>query len=328
VGAAVRVDSQDDSAQACYSPDAVECVDLKLIPEGHPFGRVSVVSGEGAFRFIERTVRIVETEPIEPDLVEHVNGRAHDVPIMAGIASPQIDIYSSRGDYDTVVAMYHDQGRGPIKVPGQEAGVNITVGLPVIRISVDHCTALDIAGNWIVDERNLIEALRQVAGLAPRRAPREWGRAALRGKEWRALLLETPRTGEVNVADLAERFGVSASNVWRDLQHLASTLGLRRTYGGAMLAHAVAEQSLSWRRLINGERKAAIARAAPRLLTDDILTLDDGSMVAAFGRLPPSPAGARRIVSTQSAWSPLPRRRTLVTDWHADAGVRVVRDGL
>ncbi len=43
-----------------------------------------------------------------------------------------------RGDYDMVVAMYHDQGHGPIKVLGVEAGVNITVGLPVIRTSVDH----------------------------------------------------------------------------------------------------------------------------------------------------------------------------------------------
>ena len=49
---------------------------------------------------------------------------------------------AARGDFDLVVAMYHDQGHGPIKVMGLEAGVNITVGLPVIRTSVDHGTAL------------------------------------------------------------------------------------------------------------------------------------------------------------------------------------------
>ena len=55
VGAAVRVDSLDGPAQARYSPNVVECVDLKLIPTNHPFGRrVSAVSDEGAFRFIER----------------------------------------------------------------------------------------------------------------------------------------------------------------------------------------------------------------------------------------------------------------------------------
>jgi 4-hydroxy-L-threonine phosphate dehydrogenase PdxA len=72
---------------------------------------------------------------------------------------------AGRGDYDMVVAMYHDQGHGPIKVLGLEAGVNITVGLPVIRTSVDHGTAFDI------DERSLIEALRQAADLAPKRSP-------------------------------------------------------------------------------------------------------------------------------------------------------------
>jgi 4-hydroxythreonine-4-phosphate dehydrogenase len=76
---------------------------------------------------------------------------------------------AGRGDYDMVVAMYHDQGHGPIKVLGLEAGVNITVGLPVIRTSVDHGTAFDIAGKGIADERSLIEALRQAAELAPKR---------------------------------------------------------------------------------------------------------------------------------------------------------------
>jgi 4-hydroxythreonine-4-phosphate dehydrogenase len=64
--------------------------------------------------------------------------------------------------------MYHDQGHGPIKVMGLEAGVNITVGLPMVRTSVDHGTAFDIAGSGQADERSLIEALRQAADLAPR----------------------------------------------------------------------------------------------------------------------------------------------------------------
>ena len=76
---------------------------------------------------------------------------------------------AGRGDFDLVVAMYHDQGHGPIKVLGIEAGVNITVGLPVIRTSVDHGTAFDIAGKGIVDERSMLEALRQGIELAVRR---------------------------------------------------------------------------------------------------------------------------------------------------------------
>lgn len=77
---------------------------------------------------------------------------------------------AARGDFDLVVAMYHDQGHGPVKVMGLEAGVNVTVGLPVIRTSVDHGTAFDIAGKGIADEGSMLEALRQAIGLATRRA--------------------------------------------------------------------------------------------------------------------------------------------------------------
>lgn len=72
-----------------------------------------------------------------------------------------------RGDFDIVVAMYHDQGHAPIKVLGLEAGVNITIGLPIIRTSVDHGTAFDIAGTGIVNELSLKEAIRQAVSLAP-----------------------------------------------------------------------------------------------------------------------------------------------------------------
>jgi 4-hydroxythreonine-4-phosphate dehydrogenase len=75
---------------------------------------------------------------------------------------------AGRGDFDVVVAMYHDQGHGPVKVMGLEAGVNVTVGLPVIRTSVDHGTAFDIAGKGIADERSMLEAFRQAVDLATR----------------------------------------------------------------------------------------------------------------------------------------------------------------
>src|SRR5471030_2646588 len=75
---------------------------------------------------------------------------------------------AGRGDFDLVVAMYHDQGHGPVKVLGLEAGVNITVGLPFVRTSVDHGTAFDIAGTGQADERSLIQALRDAVALAPK----------------------------------------------------------------------------------------------------------------------------------------------------------------
>jgi 4-phospho-D-threonate 3-dehydrogenase / 4-phospho-D-erythronate 3-dehydrogenase len=77
---------------------------------------------------------------------------------------------AGRGDFDLVVAMYHDQGHGPVKVLGLEAGVNVTVGLDAIRTSVDHGTAFDIAGTGTADELSMIEALRQAVLLAPRGA--------------------------------------------------------------------------------------------------------------------------------------------------------------
>lgn len=66
-----------------------------------------------------------------------------------------------RGDFDIVVAMYHDQGLSPIKVLGIDEAVNVTVGLPVIRTSVGHGTAFDIAGTGRADARSMITAIEQ-----------------------------------------------------------------------------------------------------------------------------------------------------------------------
>ena len=76
---------------------------------------------------------------------------------------------AARGDFDLVVAMYHDQRHSPVKVLGLESGVNVSVGLPVVRTSVDHGTTFDIAGKGVANERSLVEALRQAMGLAPKR---------------------------------------------------------------------------------------------------------------------------------------------------------------
>ncbi len=73
---------------------------------------------------------------------------------------------AARGDFDLVVAMYHDQGHGPVKALGLELGVNVTAGLPIVRTSVDHGTAFDIAGTGKADERSMLEAIRYAALLA------------------------------------------------------------------------------------------------------------------------------------------------------------------
>ncbi len=71
-----------------------------------------------------------------------------------------------RGAFDVVVAQYHDQGLIPVKYLGIDHGVNITVGLPFVRTSVDHGTAFDIAGTGTADHASLAAALRQASAMA------------------------------------------------------------------------------------------------------------------------------------------------------------------
>ena len=278
-GAAVLVHAVASPEDARYQPGHIDCLDVPVIPAGHPFGVVSPVSGDGAFQFVKKAVDLVlsgkaqaictaplnkealhaaghmypgHTEmlahltntpevsmmlttpnlrvvhvtthlglidaikKIEPALVERTIARTYDTLLDAGIANPRIGVCAinphagenglfgngeeetkilpavkatqargwqvegplpadtlfyraGRGDFDVVIAMYHDQGHAPIKVLGIADGVNITIGLPVIRTSVDHGTAFDIAGKGIACEDSLIEAVRQAAELSKKK---------------------------------------------------------------------------------------------------------------------------------------------------------------
>jgi 4-hydroxythreonine-4-phosphate dehydrogenase len=72
-----------------------------------------------------------------------------------------------RGDFDIVVAQYHDQGLIPVKYLGVEEGVNVTVGLPFVRTSVDHGTAFDIAWQGIADPASLLAAFDMALAMTP-----------------------------------------------------------------------------------------------------------------------------------------------------------------
>jgi 4-phospho-D-threonate 3-dehydrogenase / 4-phospho-D-erythronate 3-dehydrogenase len=281
-GAHVRIHTIAPEAvsDAGLAPGVIDCVDLALIPRDLPWGEISPLAGDAAYRYLELAahlamqgsvqaictaplnkealhagghlfpghtellaslthagevsmmlssprLRVVHVtthiglidaiEKIEPGLVERTIVRAHTALVRSGIATPRIGVcginphagenglfgrgeeaskiapaidacrsrgwnvvgplpadtlffLAQRGDFDVVIAMYHDQGHGPIKVLGLELGVNITLGLPVIRTSVDHGTAFDIAGTGKADERSLLEALHQAAQLAERPA--------------------------------------------------------------------------------------------------------------------------------------------------------------
>ncbi|MED4955529.1 4-hydroxythreonine-4-phosphate dehydrogenase PdxA [Paenibacillus sp. FSL R5-0527] len=108
----------------------------------------------------------------EKQLVPGVEkARAEGIHVEGPLPGDTVFFRAVRGDFDIVVACYHDQGHIPIKVLGLEEGVNITVGLKggVIRTSVDHGTAFDIAGQNQADEASLLAAIRSAAELAPKR---------------------------------------------------------------------------------------------------------------------------------------------------------------
>lgn len=275
-GVTAEVVPVTDPAAAEPALDRICVIDLGGLPADLPWGQLSAIAGDAAFRYIKKAaelavngevdaictaplnkealhmgghmypghtemladltgteeVSMMLTAPqlrvihvtthiglidaiakIEPGLVGRVIRRGNDALIRAGIERPHIGVcainphagegglfgrgeeeekitpaieqarsegldvdgplpadtafyLAGRGDYDLIVAMYHDQGHGPVKVLGIESGVNITVGLPVIRTSVDHGTAFDIAGTGKVNVESMLEAMRQAVALA------------------------------------------------------------------------------------------------------------------------------------------------------------------
>ncbi|MBT9512681.1 MAG: 4-hydroxythreonine-4-phosphate dehydrogenase PdxA [Acidovorax sp.] len=86
---------------------------------------------------------------------------APDTVFMRARSTPQ-----HAGEFDVVIAMYHDQGLIPVKYLGVDKGVNVTLGLPLMRTSPDHGTAFDIAGQGVADAASLIEAVRMARQLS------------------------------------------------------------------------------------------------------------------------------------------------------------------
>ena len=102
---------------------------------------------------------------------------ADGLDIVGPVPGDTVFVKLRAGQYDAVVAMYHDQGHIPVKLLGFHvdpatgkwdalSGINITLGLPIIRTSVDHGTAFDIAGKGIASETSLIEAIEYAEKLA------------------------------------------------------------------------------------------------------------------------------------------------------------------
>lgn len=123
---------------------------------------------------------------LNPHAGEHgVIGREDDAVLVPAIESarargieasgpwPADTVFSraTRGEFDVVIACYHDQGLIPIKLLAFGRAVNVTLGLPIVRTSVDHGTAFDIAGKGVADASSLVEAILLAARLARPASP-------------------------------------------------------------------------------------------------------------------------------------------------------------
>ena len=128
---------------------------------GHPRARIAVAglnphAGEhGLFGGEEETV-------IRP-AIEACRGRGIDV--KGPFPADTIFLRAARGEFEAVVACYHDQGLIPVKMTAFGRAVNVTLGLPIVRTSVDHGTAFDIARRGTADPSSLIEAVKLAARL-------------------------------------------------------------------------------------------------------------------------------------------------------------------
>ena len=81
-------------------------------------------------------------------------------------AARHVFLRAKKGEFDIVVAMYHDQGHIPMKLLAFDSGVNVSVGLPIIRTSVDHGTAFDIAGTGRASEASMLAAIDVAVQMA------------------------------------------------------------------------------------------------------------------------------------------------------------------
>ena len=140
---------------------AQACKDLGL-----PRARVAVCglnphAGEGGLMGTEEQTLIGPA-------VEQAHGEGIDV--LGPLSADALFYHAYRGEYDAVVAMYHDQGLAPLKMVTFETGVNWTLGLPFIRTSPDHGTGYDIAGQGKANPSSMLAALRLAKQLARARA--------------------------------------------------------------------------------------------------------------------------------------------------------------
>ena len=108
-----------------------------------------------------------EQQTLEPAVAA---ARRRGIRIDGPFPGDTVFVRAVRGEFDAVIACYHDQGLIPVKLLAFGRAVNVTLGLPIVRTSVDHGTAFDIAGRGVADPSSMIEATLLAARLAVSRA--------------------------------------------------------------------------------------------------------------------------------------------------------------
>ena len=104
-----------------------------------------------------------DTEIVQPAVEE---AQKQGLIIEGPLPADTVFYHAYKGQFDAVVALYHDQGLIPLKLLHFTDAVNITLGLPIVRTSVDHGTAYDIAGKGIADPSSLVAAIKMAARIA------------------------------------------------------------------------------------------------------------------------------------------------------------------
>ena len=139
---------------------AQSCRDLGLKRARIAVAGLNPHAGEGG-EFGDEEIKIIAP------VVSRMKRKGFDV--TGPLSGDTVFYYALRGDFDAVVAMYHDQGLAPLKAVAFDTGVNWTLGLPFIRTSPDHGTAYDIAGKGIASPSSMIAAIRLAKQLAKNR---------------------------------------------------------------------------------------------------------------------------------------------------------------
>jgi 4-hydroxythreonine-4-phosphate dehydrogenase len=108
---------------------------------------------------------LMGSEEIEELTPAVADARALGIDAFGPHPADSVYVRAINGEFDAVVAMFHDQGHIPVKVYGFEESVSVALGLPIVRTSVDHGTAFDIAGTGRADARSMAESIRVAARI-------------------------------------------------------------------------------------------------------------------------------------------------------------------